>query len=94
MGQFNLNRIFNPRHVAVVGASEKAGTIGTVVMRNLIDGGFSGKLLPVNPKHKIIHGHESFGSVSELETGVDLAIIATPIDSVAPRRFIIVSSAR
>ena len=83
MGQFNLNRIFNPRHVAVVGASEKAGTIGTVVMRNLIDGRFSGKLLPVNPKYKIIHGHESFGSVSELETGVDLAIIATPIDNVA-----------
>ena len=83
MGQFNLNRIFNPRHVAVVGASEKAGTIGTVVMRNLIDGGFPGKLLPVNPNYKIIHGHESFGSVSELETGVDLAIIATPIDSVA-----------
>jgi acetyltransferase len=51
-------------------------------------------LLPVNPKYKTIHGHESFGSVSALETGVDLAIIATPIDSVAPRRFIIVSSER
>jgi acetyltransferase len=36
MGQSNLNRIFNPRHVAVVGASEKAGAIGTVVMRNLM----------------------------------------------------------
>jgi acetyltransferase len=83
MGQFNLNRIFNPRHVAVVGASEKAGALGTVVMRNLIDGGFSGQLLPVNPEYNIIHGHESFGSVSELETGVDLAIIAAPIDGVA-----------
>jgi len=82
MGQYNLNRIFKPRHVAVVGASEKAGTIGNALMRNLIDGGFSGMLLPVNPKYKSIHGHESFESVSALETGVDLAIIATPIHSV------------
>jgi acetyltransferase len=83
MSQYNLNRIFKPRQVAVVGASEKAGTIGTALMKNLIDGGFSGMLLPVNPKYKTIHGHESFGSVSALEAGVDLAIIATPIHSVA-----------
>ena len=82
MSQYNLNRIFKPHHVAVVGASEKAGTIGNALMRNLIDGGFSGMLLPVNPKYKAIHGHECFGSVSALETGVDLAIIATPIHSV------------
>ena len=82
MGQYNLNRIFKPRHVAVVGASEKAGTIGNALMRNLIDGGFSGALLPVNPKYKTIHGYDSFESVSALETGVDLAIIATPIHSV------------
>ena len=82
MGQSNLNRIFKPRHVAVVGVSEKAGTIGNALMRNLIDGRFSGTLLPVNPKHKTIHGYEWFGSVSALETGVDLAIIATPIPTV------------
>jgi acetyltransferase len=82
MGQSNLNRIFKPRHVAVVGLSEKAGTIGNALMRNLIDGVFSGMLLPVNPKYKAIHGQECLGSVSALETGVDLAIIATPINSV------------
>jgi acetyltransferase len=82
MGQYNLNRIFKPGRVAVVGASEKAGTIGNALMRNLIDGRFPGTLLPVNPKYKTIHGHESFGSVSALETGVDLAIIATPIHTV------------
>ncbi|MEJ2167200.1 MAG: bifunctional acetate--CoA ligase family protein/GNAT family N-acetyltransferase [Desulfobacterales bacterium] len=82
MSQYNLNRIFKPRHVAVVGASEKAGSIGNALMRNLIDGGFAGMLLPVNPKYKSIHGHECFGSVSVLETGVDLTVIATPIHSV------------
>ncbi len=82
MGQYNLERIFRPRHVAVVGASEKTGTIGNALMKNLINGGFSGTLLPVNPKHKIIHGQACFESVSVLEAGVDLAIIATPIRSV------------
>jgi acetyltransferase len=67
----------------VVGASEKAGTIGNALMRNLIDGGFSGTVLPVNPKYKTIHGQACFESVSVLETGVDLAVIATPMHSVA-----------
>ncbi len=83
MGQSNLNRIFKPRHVAVVGASEKVGTIGNALMRNLIDGEFPGTLLPVNPKYKTMHGQACFESVSVLETGVDLAVIATPMHSVA-----------
>ena len=82
MGQYNLSRIFKPRQVAVVGASAKAGTIGNALMRNLIDGGFPGTVLPVNPNHKIIHGQACFESVSVLETGVDLAVIATPIHGV------------
>jgi acyl-CoA synthetase (NDP forming) len=56
MGQDNLNRMFTPHQVAVVGASQKAGTIGNALMRNLIDGGFSGTVLPVNPKYKTMHG--------------------------------------
>ena len=82
MGQYNLDRIFKPRHVAVVGASEETGTICNALMKNLIEEGFSGTLLPVNPKYKAVHGHSSFGSVSDLEMGVDLAVIATPIHSV------------
>ncbi len=83
MSQYNLNRIFTPRHIAVVGASAKAGTIGNALMENLLDGGFSGTLLPVNPKYTTINGLACFDSVSSLELGVDLAIIATPIRSVA-----------
>ena len=82
MSQYNLNRIFKPRQVAVVGASEKAGTIGNALIRNLVDGGFSGTVLPVNPKYQTMHGQACFESVSVLETGVDLAVIATPIHSV------------
>ena len=83
MSQYNLNRIFKPRHVAVVGASEKTGTIGNALMRNLVDGGFAGTVLLVNPKYQTMHGQACFESVSVLKTGVDLAVIATPIHSVA-----------
>ncbi len=82
MGQHNLNRIFRPNHVVVVGASEKEGTIGNSLMRNLIEGGFAGSVLPVNPKYKTLHGMACVESVSRLEPGMDLAIIATPIRTV------------
>jgi acetyltransferase len=83
MSQYNLNRIFNPRQVAVVGASEKPGSIGSAVMNNLIEGGFPGKLFPVNPKYETVHGMPVCGAVSEMEAEVDLAVIAVPIQAVA-----------
>ena len=77
MSQYNLNRIFNPRHVAVVGASTKTGTIGNALMKNLLDGRFSGTVLPVNPKYKTIKGKECFDSVSALE-------MVAPVERGAP----------
>ena len=82
MSQYHLDRIFQPRRVAVVGASEKAGSIGNALMKNLIEGGFQGKLLPINPKYDALHGIEAVRSVPDLEPGVDLAVIATPIHTV------------
>jgi acetyltransferase len=82
MGQYNLNRLFKPRHVAVVGASEKPGSMGNALMTNLMAGGYAGTLLPVNARYRTIHGHPAVGSVLDLEPGVDLAIIATPIHTV------------
>jgi len=82
MGQYNLNRIFNPRHIAVVGASERPGSIGNAIMTNLINGKYSGKLLPVNPKYDRLHGLPAYKSVAKLEPDIDLAVIATPISTV------------
>lgn len=82
MGQHNLKRMMRPQQVAVVGASEKAGTIGDVLMKNLMEGGYPGAVLPVNPKYQDIDGLRAYNSVSELDPGVDLAIIATPIHTV------------
>lgn len=82
MSQYNLERIFKPRRVAVVGASEKTGSIGNAVMKNLVEGGFSETLLPVHPEYKTVHGLATVKSIRDLEPGVDLAIIATPIHTV------------
>ncbi len=82
MSQYNLERIFKPRRVAVIGASEKTGSIGNALMKNLVEGGFSQTLLPVNPKYETVHGLATVKSIRDLEPGVDLAIIATPIHTV------------
>ena len=52
MGQHYLDRLFAPHSVAVFGASEKPDTVGTLVFRNLLAGGFSGELYAINPKHE------------------------------------------
>ena len=82
MGQYNLNRIFNPSQIAVVGASEKPGSIGNAILTNLINGKYSGRLLPVNPKYEKLHGLPAYKSLAKLQADIDLAIIATPMRTV------------
>ncbi|SDP44919.1 acetyltransferase [Desulforhopalus singaporensis] len=82
MGQFNLNRLLDPQEIAVIGGSNSAGTVGNIVMKNLVDNGFTKSIFPVNPKYKEVLGIPSKRSVSELDEGIDLAIIATPIRTV------------
>ena len=82
MGVYNLDRIFNPGAIAVIGASEKAGSVGSTLILNLVQGGFEGDLFPVNPRHKTIHGLKSIPSILKAERSIDLAVIATPIATV------------
>ncbi|MGD9366186.1 MAG: bifunctional acetate--CoA ligase family protein/GNAT family N-acetyltransferase [Desulfobacteraceae bacterium] len=82
MGLFNLDKIFRPRSIAVIGAGEKPGTIGRALMHNLTDGGFEGDLWPVNPNYADIFGLKAHGTIGEIGAPVDLAVIATPIATV------------
>jgi len=82
MGVYNLDKIFKPSSIAVIGASQREGSIGSALMQNLVQGGFQGTILPVNPKHSKIHGLKSYPSILKAETSTDLAIIATPIATV------------
>ncbi len=82
MGLYNLDKIFKPNSIAVVGASETRGTIGRAVMENLIQGEYEGRIIPINPKYSEVVGTECFESLSRADQSVDLAVIATPISTV------------
>ncbi|MGB0126180.1 MAG: bifunctional acetate--CoA ligase family protein/GNAT family N-acetyltransferase, partial [Rhodocyclaceae bacterium] len=72
-----LTPLFEPRSVAVIGASERQGSIGAVLVRNMLDAGFKGKLFAVNPKHEQVHGLVCYPSVEDIPQRLDLAVIAT-----------------
>ena len=74
----NLNCLFAPRSVAVIGASDQPQRIGTRVLANLIEGGFAGPVWPVNPKHDSVLGQPCFARVASLPEAPSLAIICTP----------------
>ena len=74
----NLDRMFAPRSLAVIGASGKERSIGALVARNVIGGGFKGPIRLVNPKHAELYGQPVFPSVDALPEAPDLAVIATP----------------
>ena len=83
MGIYNLKEMFQPKAVAVIGASNNGGSIGHAVLNNLIKGGYEGRLYPVNPKYDEVMGLKSFPSIAKIEDSIDLAVITTPI-SLAP----------
>jgi len=74
-----MEQFFDPKSIAVIGANDRPGSFGSTLVDNLIQGGFSGAVIPVNPKHQLVHGLKAYGSITEIETPPDLAIIATPI---------------
>ncbi len=78
----NLDKIFRPRSIAVVGASDKPHTVGSALISNVLRAGFSGPVFPVNPKAATVHGISSYPSIASLPSAPDLAVIATPPDSV------------
>ena len=73
-----LSSAFEPSSIAVVGASDEAGSVGRVIFRNLLEGGYRGSLYAVNPKYDQIGGHPCHRSIEDIGRPIDLAIIATP----------------
>jgi len=75
-----LTNFFNPKNIAVIGASDHLGKVGGVLIKKLQ--GFKGKIIPVNPKHSEISGVKCYNSVSEYKGDINLAIIAIPSEFV------------
>ncbi|MCP4583160.1 MAG: hypothetical protein GY839_16250 [candidate division Zixibacteria bacterium] len=78
----NLDCIFRPRSIAVIGASTKKGTIGREILHNLIESEFNGKVFPVNPKASVIHSIKCYSTILDVPDAVDLAMIIVPRDHV------------
>jgi acetyltransferase len=79
MSVHNLERVFHPKSVALIGASEREGCVGSALMRNLTGWGYAGDVYPINPLRQTIHGIPASPSILDRGPRVDLAILATPI---------------
>jgi len=82
MSIHNLEKMFHPNSVAIVGASEKKGNVGTAIMKNLINGEYPGNIYPVNPNYKTIFEKPANATFLDIANPVDLVIVATPINTV------------
>ncbi len=82
MSSRNLEYLLAPCSVALIGASDRPGSVGAKVMRNLLEGGFDGSIWPVNIRHATIAGKRAYAHVRDLPATPDLAVICTPAHSV------------
>ena len=78
----SLDALFAPKSVAVIGATERAGSVGRTILWNLVSNPFGGTVFPVNPKHRSVLGIKAYPSVADLPEPVDLAIVVTPAPTV------------
>ncbi len=78
----NLEYLLHPESVVLIGASNRTGSLGNVVMQNLINSGFAGPVIPVNPGYSKISGIRAYPDVDSLPDVPDLAVICTPAETV------------
>ena len=78
----NLDALFDPSTIALIGASNRPGSVGAVLARNLFGAGFEGPILTVNPRERAIRSTLNYRSIAELPLVPDLAVISTPPDTV------------
>ena len=80
--RYGLDAMFAPGSVAVIGATDRPGTVGRTVLENLLHGRFQGKVYAVNVKHPEVLGLKAYRSIRDIPGPVDLAVIATPAATV------------
>lgn len=78
----DLKKFFEPKSIAVIGASNKPHSVGAKVFKNLISNGFEGKVYPVNVKHKTIQKNPAYKSIKDIQAKIDLAVISIPAEIV------------
>lgn len=97
----NLQKMFNPSSVAIIGASEKEGKVGNAIAKNILERGYAGEIFLVNPKHETLFGRKCYASLEKIEQEIDLAIIIVPAKlalgviengSVRTKNFVVISA--
>lgn len=78
----SLEKIFKPNNVAIIGATEKEGSVGRTIIKNLITNPFGGTIFPVNPKRPNVLGIQAHKSIRDIPADIDLAVIVTPAQTV------------
>ncbi|MBT5049367.1 MAG: bifunctional acetate--CoA ligase family protein/GNAT family N-acetyltransferase [Rhodospirillaceae bacterium] len=78
----NLDPMFRPESVAVIGASPRQGSVGSIILSNIQEAGFAGKIMPVNPRHESIGALNCYPTVAALPACPDLAILCTPAPTI------------
>lgn len=78
----SLDSLFRPQSVAVFGASTRPGSIGNILMRNLLENPFDGVVFPINPKRRAVQGVHCYPNLAAVPEKVELAVIATPAATV------------
>jgi len=82
LGVENLDSLFNPKRIAVVGASDREGSVGAKLLQNLVGVGYKGAVYPVNPFRPTVQGIAAYPAIERIPRQVDLAIIATPAHTI------------
>ncbi len=71
----HVERILEPSSIAIIGASDREGSVGYALLKNVLEGGYKGKVIPINPRKDYVLGLKAYPSILEVDTHVDLAII-------------------
>ncbi len=74
-----LDYLFNPKSIAIIGATDKKEKVGYAIFKNIVEGGYKGKIFPVNKRLENLEGYKVYKSVLDIPEPVDLAIISIPI---------------
>ena len=82
MNKHYLSPLFSPRSVAVIGASDRVDSVGWVVFKNMLEGGYQGKLYPVNPNHAEIQGQRAYADIKQIGEPIDLVVIVIKVATV------------
>lgn len=97
----NLETLFNPKSIAIIGASEDEGKVGNVIAKNILELGYQDEVFVVNPKHAELFGRKCYPSIVDIGQEIDLAIVAIPANfvnqiiaesAVACKNFVVISA--